>query len=118
MTRFSMAEAYEPNEIELGKGHVFQVRGLTKQVEAELDPELDALNERLKSTKGEEYVAAVGDYFDIVLKRTETPEGGKQSKPSTLLKKAWDTGTLDVETARFLFAVANGDVIEQGVPPT
>jgi len=110
MARYTLADAYDPPEIELGNGHVFVVREQTKHVEAQLQPLQGELERQLAAVKkGDDLVAVMGRYFDVVLKRIESEDGaGKQAKPSTLLKKAWDSNELSVERLMFVFRVVQG----------
>lgn len=115
MSRISIAEIYEAPEVDLW-GHVFVVRPFTKHMEekwAGLEAEVRAKFDEVEN--GEDLVATVGKYFDVVLKRVET-NGGRQSRPSTLLKQKWNSSELSVEQLTQFFIV----VFEESgkVPPT
>lgn len=115
--RFSLKDELDVLEVELADGYVFAVKELTKHLEQQLGDLPETIGQRLSETsKGEEFVKVIGQYLDVVLRPIETNgDGPAKSKPSTLLKKAWNADELSAEKLTSLFLFIRG--VPQG-PPT
>lgn len=118
MSRITIQDVYVAPEVDLW-GHVFEVKPFTKHLEETLGDLPEKVRERLNDVKqGDDLVAVLGDYFDVMLKRTQAANGKRQSKPSTLLKQKWGSSQLSMEQLMRFFYLVHEDTGGYEVPPT